>query len=245
MSEMIVGRNPVMEALRSGARQIETILIVKDNEHPRIRQIIDAADRKDIPYQRCPRHHLDKLHPNHQGVIAHISKFRYTALPTLLENVRKKEGPPAILIMLDQIHDPRNLGAIIRTANATNADGVLIPKNNSVDITTAVHKAAAGSTEYIPISKVTNLAQTIEKLKSAGIWVVGTADNAEMSYTSADFTVPLCIVLGNEGEGIRRLVKQKCDYLVHLPMLGKIQSLNVSVATGVLLYEVLRQRAAK
>lgn len=245
MSEMIVGRNPVLEALRSGARQIETILIVKDNEHPRIRQIIGAAEQKGILYQRCPRHHLDKLHTNHQGVIAHISKFRYTALPTLLENVRKKEGTPAILIMLDQIHDPRNLGAIIRTVNATNADGVLIPKNNSVDITAAVHKAAAGSTEYTPISKVTNLAQTIEKLKSAGIWVVGTADNAEMSYTSADFTVPLCIVLGNEGEGIRRLVKQKCDYLVHLPMLGKIQSLNVSVATGVLLYEVLRQRAAK
>lgn len=245
MSEMIAGRNPVMEALRSGARQIETILIVKDNKHPRLRQIINTAERKGILYQRCPRHHLDKLHPNHQGVIAHISAFRYTAFPTLLENVQKKEDSPAALIMLDQIHDPRNLGAIIRTANATDADGVLIPKNNSVDITTAVHKAAAGSTEYTPISKVTNLAQTIEKLKSVGIWVVGTDEDAEMSYTSADFTVPLCIVLGNEGEGIRRLVKQKCDYLVHLPMLGKIQSLNVSVATGVLLYEVLRQRAAK
>lgn len=245
MSEMIVGRNPVMEALRSGARQIETILIVKDNEHPRLRQIIDAAARKDIPYQRYPRHHLDKLHPNHQGVIARIRAFQYTALPTLLEAVRKKEDTPAVLIMLDQIHDPRNLGAIIRTANATDADGVLIPKNNAVDITAAVHKAAAGSTEYTPISKVTNLAQTIEKLKSVGIWVVGTVEDAEMSYTSADFTVPLCFVLGNEGDGIRRLVKQKCDYLVHLPMLGKIQSLNVSVTAGVLLYEVLRQRAAK
>ncbi len=244
MPDMIVGRNPVMEALRSGARQVETILIVKDNEHPRLRQIIDAAARKDIPYQRHPRHYLDKLHPNHQGVIAHISGFRYTALPTLLENVRKKENTPAVLIMLDQIHDPRNLGAIIRTANATDADGVLIPKNNSVDITASVHKAAAGSTEYTPISKVTNLAQTIEKLKGNGIWIVGTDEDAEMSYTSADFTVPLCIVLGNEGDGIRRLVKQKCDYLVHLPMLGKIQTLNVSVTTGVLLYEVLRQRSA-
>ena len=245
MSEMIVGRNPVMEALRSGARRIETILIVKDNEHPRLRQIIDAADRKNIPYQRCSRHHLDKLHPNHQGVIAHISGFRFTALPSLLENVRKKENTPVVLIMLDQIHDPRNLGAIIRTANATNADGVLIPKNNSVDITAAVHKAAAGSTEYTQISKVTNLAQTIEQLKGNGIWVVGTDEDAEMSYTSADFTVPLCIVLGNEGEGIRRLVRQKCDYLVHVPMLGKIQSLNVSVTAGVLLYEVLRQRCPK
>ena len=245
MSEMIVGRNPVMEALRSETRQIEKILIVKDNEHPRLRQIIDGADQKDIPYQRCPRYHLDKLHPNHQGVIAHISGFRYTALPTLLEDIQKNEDTPAILIMLDQIHDPRNLGAIIRTANATNADGVLIPKNNSVDITAAVHKAAAGSTAYTPISKVTNLAQTIEKVKGHGIWVVGTDEDAEMSYTSTDFTVPLCIVLGNEGDGIRRLVKQKCDYLVHLPMLGQIESLNVSVTAGVLLYEVLRQRAAK
>lgn len=245
MSEMIAGRNPVMEALRSGARQIETILIVKDNEHPRIRQIIDTAERKGIPYQRHPRHHLDKLHPNHQGVIAHISGFQYTALTMLLENIHNKQEKPAVLIMLDQIHDPRNLGAVIRTANATNADGVLIPKNNSVDITAAVHKAAAGSTEYTPISKVTNLAQTIEKLKGNGIWIVGTDEDAEISYTAADFTVPLCIVLGNEGDGIRRLVKQKCDYLVHLPMLGKIQSLNVSVTAGVLLYEVLRQRSAK
>ncbi len=245
MSDMIVGRNPVIEALRSGARQIETILIVKDNTHPRLRQIIDAADRSGIPYQRCPRHHLDKLHPNHQGVIAYISEFRYADFSVLLKRVQNKENMPAVLIMLDQIHDPRNLGAIIRTANATDADGVLIPKNNAVDVTAAVHKAAVGSTEYTPISKVTNLAQTIEKLKSFDIWVVGADENAEMSYTDADFTVPLCIVLGNEGEGIRRLVKQKCDYLVHLPILGKIQSLNVSVATGVLLYEVLRQRSAK
>lgn len=245
MSKMIVGRNPVMEALRSSARQIESILVVKDNEHPRLRQIIDAAVQKKISYKRCAKHQLDKLHPNHQGVIAYISGFQYTALPMLLDNIRNREDSSAILIMLDQIQDPRNLGAIIRTVNAINADGVLIPKNNSVDMTAAVHKAAAGSTEYTPISKVTNLAQTIEQLKSAGIWVVGTTENAEMSYTSADFTVPLCLVLGNEGDGIRRLVKQKCDYLVHLPMLGQIQSLNVSVAAGVLLYEVLRQRSTK
>ena len=245
MSEQIVGRNPVMEALRSGARQIEKILIVKDNEHLRLRQIIDAAERNDIPYQRCSRHHLDRLQANHQGVIAYVSKFRYTDLPTLLKKIQNKKDNPAILIMLDQIHDPRNLGAILRTANATDTDGVLIPKNNAVDITAAVHKAAAGSTEYTPITKVTNLAQTIEKLKSVGIWVVGTAEDAELSYTSADFTVPICIVLGNEGSGIRKLVKQKCDYLVHLPMLGQIHSLNVSVTAGVLLYEVLRQRSAK
>lgn len=245
MSDKIVGRNPVIEALRSGARQIEKIWIVQGNEHKRLHEIINAAKRKGIPYQRCPRHQLDRMHPNHQGVIAYISEFQYADLSSLLKNIQNKKDIPVVLIMLDQIHDPRNFGAILRTANATNTDGVLIPKNNSVEITTAVHKAAAGSTEYTPIIKVTNLAQTIEKLKSVGIWVVGTAEDAEMQYTDADFTVPTCIVLGNEGHGIRRLVKQKCDYLVHLPMLGQITSLNVSVTAGVLLYEVLRQRAAK
>ena len=245
MSKQIAGRNPVMEALRSGTRQIEKILIVQGNEHPRLRQIIDAANQRGIPYQRCSKDHLDKLQTNHQGVIASVSEFLYTDLSILLKNIQNKKDGPAILIMLDQIHDPRNLGAILRTANATRTDGVLIPKNNAAEITAAVHKAAAGSTEWTPITKVTNLAQTIEKLKSVGVWAVGAAEDAELSYTSADFTVPLCIVLGNEGKGIRRLVKEKCDYLVHLPMLGQIRSLNVSVAAGVLLYEVLRQRGVK
>lgn len=245
MSEQIVGRNPVMEALRSGARQIEKILIVQGSEHSRLRQIIDTAERKGIPYERCPRHYLDSLQPNHQGVIAYISEFRYTDISTLLKKIEHKEDVPPVLIMLDQIQDPRNLGAILRTANATDTDGVLIPKNNAAEITAAVHKAAAGSIEWTPITKVTNLAHTIEKLKSVGMWVVGTAENAELTYTSADWTVPLCIVLGNEGQGIRRLVREKCDYLVRLPVLGQIRSLNVSVTAGVLLYEVLRQRGAK
>lgn len=245
MSQQIVGRNSVMEALQSGSRQIEKILIIQGSEHPRLRQIIDAAEQKGIPYQRCPKHYLDRLQPNHQGVIAYISGFRYTEMSTLLKKMENNKDVPALLIMLDQVHDPRNLGAILRTANATGTDGVLIPKNNAAEITAAVHKAAAGSTEYTPITKVTNLAQTIEKLKAVGVWVVGTAEDAELPYTSADFTVPLCIVLGNEGKGIRRLVKQKCDYLVHLPMLGQIRSLNVSVTAGVLLYEVLRQRSVK
>lgn len=245
MSEPIVGRNPVIEAIWSGTHQIEKILIVQDNKHPRLREIIQAAKQHKIPYQRCPRHHLDRSHANHQGVIAYVSPFRYTDLSLLLKNIQEKKDVPAIMIMLDQVQDPRNLGAILRTANATNADGVIIPKKNSVQITAAVHKASAGSTAYTPITKVTNLAQTIEKLKSVGVWVVGTDEEAELTYISADFTVPLCIVLGNEGDGIRRLVKQKCDYLVHLPMIGQIGSLNVSVTAGVLLYEVLRQRNAK
>lgn len=249
MSEKIVGRNPVMEALRSGSPQIEKILIAQGNENRRIREIIDAATWKGIPFQRSPRHLMDRLidrqDPNHQGVIAFIREFQYSDLSIILKKIQNRKDVPPVLLMLDQIQDPRNLGAIIRTANAVEADGVIIPKNNAAEITATVHKASAGSTAYTPISKVTNLAQTIEQLKSLGIWIVGTADDAEMRYTSADFTVPLCIVLGNEGDGIRRLVKQKCDYLVHLPMLGQISSLNVSVTAGVLLYELVRQRSTK
>ncbi len=249
MSEKIVGRNPVMEALRSGSPQIEKILIVQGNENRRIREIIDAATWKGIPFQRSPRHLMDRLidrqDPNHQGVIAFIREFQYSDLSIILKRIQNKKDASPVLLMLDQIQDPRNLGAIIRTANAVEADGVIIPKNNAAEITATVHKASAGSTAYTPISKVTNLAQTIEQLKSLGIWVVGTADDAGTCYTSANYTVPLCIVLGNEGSGIRRLVKQKCDYLVHLPMLGQISSLNVSVTAGVLLYEVLRQRGTK
>ena len=245
MSEKIVGKNPVMEALRSGSPQIEKILIAQGNQDKRIREIIDAATWKGIPFQRVPRHLMDQQHPNHQGVIAFIREFQYSDLSIILKKIQNKKDVPPVLLMLDQIQDPRNLGAIIRTANAVETDGVIIPKNNAAEITATVHKAAAGSTAYTPISKVTNLAQTIEQLQSIGIWIVGTADDAETCYTSGDYTVPLCIVLGNEGSGIRRLVKQKCDYLVHLPMLGQISSLNVSVTAGVLLYEMLRQRGAK
>lgn len=249
MSEKIVGRNPVMEAIRSGSPQIEKILIAQGNENSRIREIIDAATWKGIPFQRSPRHFMDRLidrqDPNHQGVIAFIREFQYSDISIILKKIQNRKDDPPVLLMLDQIQDPRNLGAIIRTANAVEADGVIIPKNNAAEITATVHKASAGSTAYTPISKVTNLAQTIEQLKSVGIWIVGTADDADMRYTSADFTVPLCIVLGNEGDGIRRLVKQKCDYLVHLPMLGQISSLNVSVTAGVLLYELVRQRSTK
>lgn len=245
MPDRIVGRNPVMEAILSNTRTIEQIWVAKDNQHPRLQEIIKEAKRKGIPCQRRPRNQLDRYHTNHQGVIADITEFQYTDLSVLLEEIKNKKAVPPIMVMLDQIQDPRNFGAILRTANATETDGVLIPKNSAVNMTPAVHKAAAGSAEYTPIIRVTNLAQTIEKLKAVGVWVVGASDDADQTYTSADFTVPICLVLGNEGQGIRRLVKQKCDYMVHLPMLGEITSLNVSVVAGVLLYETLRQRGVK
>ena len=245
MAEQIVGRNPVIELLRRGTREIENIWIAEGNSHPRVRQIISMAERNGVRYQRCPQRHLNALEPDvpHQGVIATVSRTRYWELPTLLEKVQRRNKTP-VFVMLDSVQDPRNLGAILRTAEATDVDAVLIPKNSAVSVTAAVHKASAGASDYVPISKVTNVARTLETLKAAGVWVVGSAEEAELAYTDADLTVPLCLVLGGESDGIRRLVKQKCDYLVRLPMLGQIASLNVSVAAGVLLYEVLRQREA-
>ncbi len=246
MSEYIVGRNPVIERLERQSQDIERICIAEGNRHARIRQIITMAERTGISIEHCTRRDLDRLSPSvpHQGVVAYVSSSHYSDLSAILAKIQRSEHA-ALLVMLDGVQDPRNLGAVLRTADAANADAVIIPKNRAVGITAAVHKASAGASAYIPIVKVTNLARTIDTLKKAGIWVAGATGDASLLYTDADFNVSLCLVLGSEGEGIRRLVKEKCDYLVHLPMLGKIESLNVSVATGVLLYEVLRQRAAK
>ena len=246
MSEYIVGRNPVIEHLQRGTQTVEKIWIAQGTTHPRIQHIITMAEAASVPIKHCTRRELDRLEPSvpHQGVIALVSPTRYSDLPSILTKIERSEHN-ALLIILDNIQDPRNLGAILRTADAVNADAVIIPKNRAVGITTAVHKASAGASTYVPIIKVTNVAHTVDTLKNRGIWVAGAAENATCLYTNADFRVPLCLVLGSEGKGIRRLVKQKCDYLVHLPMLGKIDSLNVSVAAGVLLYEVIRQRAVK
>jgi 23S rRNA (guanosine2251-2'-O)-methyltransferase len=243
MPNKIVGRNPVLELLRSGNREIERILLVQGRDHPRLRQIIAMAQKKGVSYEHVPRRELDTLEPTvpHQGVIALVSETSYVDVQTLIEKAQAS-GRPALLIMLDGVQDPRNLGAIIRTADAVNADGVIIPKDRAAGLTTAVHKAASGGTEYVPIAQVTNLARTIETFKSAGIWVIGADQDAPTNYTEADFTTPICLVLGNEAEGLRRLVKEKCDLLVCLPMFGHVPTLNVSVAAGVLLYEVVRQR---
>ena len=246
MSKYIVGRNPVIEHLQRGTQVIEKIWIAKGNTHSRIQHIVTMAGKADVPIEHCTRRELNRLEPSvpHQGVIALVSSTRYNDLSSILAKIEHNEHN-ALLIVLDSIQDPRNLGAVLRTAEAVNADAVIIPKNRAVGITAAVHKASAGASTYVPIVKVANIAHTIDTLKDRGIWVAGAAEDAFCLYTDADFSVPLCLVLGSEGKGLRRLVKQKCDYLVHLPMLGKIDSLNVSVAAGVLLYEVIRQRDVK
>jgi len=246
MSEYIVGRNPVIEHLQRGTQAVEKIWIAKGNTHARIRHIVTMAEKAGVPIKHCTRRELDRLEPSvpHQGVIALVSPARYNDLSSILAKI-EHNAHNALLIVLDNVQDPRNLGAILRTAEAVNADAVIIPKNRAVGITAAVHKASAGASTYVPIVKVANIAHTIDTLKDRGIWVAGAAEGASCLYTDADFSVPLCLVLGSEEKGLRRLVKQKCDYLVHLPMLGKIDSLNVSVAAGVLLYEVIRQRDMK
>ena len=244
MSEYIVGRNPVIEYLQHRAHDVKRILVAEGSRDSRVRHIIAKAQQAGISVKRCARRELDRIEPSvpHQGVIALVNLTRYSDLPSILAKIQNSEKK-ALLVMLDSVQDPRNLGAILRTADAANADAVLIPKNRAVGITPAVRKASAGASEHVPVIRVTNIAQTIDLLKKAGIWVVGSAGDASCAYTDTDFKVPLCLVLGSEGEGIRRLVKQKCDYLVHLPMLGHLDSLNVSVAAGILLYEVLRQRS--
>ena len=243
MSTYIVGRNPVIECLQSGTQGIERICIAEGNRHARIRQIVGIAERVGIPIKYCARRELDRLEPSlpHQGVVAVVRSAHYGDLSSILSNIQRREDT-ALLVMLDGVQDPRNFGAILRTAEAANADAVIIPKDRAVGITAAVHKASAGASVHVPIVRVTNLARTLDTLKDTGIWIAGTAGDASSLYTDVDFNVPLCLVFGGEGTGIRRLVKQKCDYLVHLPMLGKIASLNVSVAAGILLYEVVRQR---
>jgi 23S rRNA (guanosine2251-2'-O)-methyltransferase len=246
MPDKIVGRNSVLELLRSGNREVEGILIAQGSNHTRIRQIISMARKQGVRCDFAPRAELGRVEATvpHQGVIAFVSPTRYTDVKTLIKGARNGDRS-ALLIMLDEIQDPRNLGAVIRTADAVEADGVIIPKRKAAGVTTATHKASAGSSAYMPISQVTNLVRTIETLKASGVWVIGSDGDAPMPYTQADFTAPLCLVLGSEAEGLRHLVKEKCDLLVHLPMFGHVPSLNVSVAAGVLLYEVIRQRRNK
>ena len=243
MPDKIVGRNSVLELLRSGNREIEQILIAQGRVDPRIQQVLSIAKKKGIRYDFAQRSELDRIEADvpHQGIIAFVGPKSYMDIKTLIQGAQNSDHP-ALLMMLDGIQDPRNLGAIIRTADAVNADGIIIPKHKAAGVTTAADKTAAGSSEYVPIAQVTNLAQTIDVLKAAGIWVIGADQDAPMRYTQADFNMPICLVLGNEGEGLRRLVKEKCDLLVHLPLYGHVPSLNVSVAAGVLLYEVIRQR---
>ena len=240
----IFGRNPVIEALRSDS-EINKIYLAKGELQGSAKEIVALAKEKGVQIQTVERAKLDQMFTkeNHQGVAASIAEANYVDWQDMLESARKK-GEDPLLIILDELEDPHNLGAILRSADAVGAHGVIIPKRRAVALTAGVAKAAAGAVAYVPVARVSNLAQTIEALKKEGVWVAGAAMGGTEVYKQ-NLTGPLAIVIGSEGKGLGRLVAEKCDFLISLPMQGKINSLNASVATGVILYEVLRQRKYK
>lgn len=237
----IEGRNPVIEAIKGG-RQIEKLMISNSSKEGSIKKIIAMAKEKKIVIQYVDRHKLDEISTSHshQGVIATISDYVYRDIEEVVREV-KERGESPFIIILDEITDPHNLGSIIRTADAVGAHAVVIPKRRSVDITPVVAKASAGAVEYVPVCKVTNIVNTIKMLKEKGLWIAAADMDGEVFYKQ-DLTGSLGVVVGSEGFGISRLVKQNCDFVVSMPMIGNVTSLNASVAGGILLYEVFRQR---
>lgn len=244
MEDIIYGRNPVIEALDSG-HEINKMLILEGSRDKSLQKVIDKAKEKKILIQYTDRKQLDKTADgeNHQGVIAYVSPYHYVTVDELLDIAKLKNEAP-LLIICDEITDPHNLGSLIRTANAVGAHGIIIPKRRSAAINQTVVKTSCGAVEYVSVARVTNITQTIKHLKTQGVWVVGTDMQGEL-YTGANLKGSLAIVIGNEGDGISRLVKESCDFMVTLPMKGEVSSLNASVAGGIILYEVLRQRSLK
>lgn len=244
--DKIFGINPVLEALKAG-RPIQRLLIAEQRKKDRdVLSILRLARDARVEVRMVTRDALDRdvPHASHQGVVALVAARKYVTLDDILR-VPAEKGQVPLYLVLDGVEDPRNLGAILRTAETAGVHGVIIPERRAVGLTEAVAKTAAGAVEYVPVVKVVNIVNTLEELKKAGVWVFGAEAGTDTVYWSADFTRPAALVLGGEDRGVRRLVREKCDYLVSLPQRGKIQSLNVSVAAGVLLYEVMRQRAAR
>lgn len=239
--DVIVGRNPVSEALRS-SRAIDRILISKGNKTGAVVGIIAKAKEKQIPVKEVDSRKLDFLAggENHQGIIACAAVREYSSVEDIFALAEERNEKPFIIV-LDEVEDPHNLGAIIRTAECTGAHGVIIPKRRSATLSYAVGKASAGAVEYVPVARVTNIPSTIDMLKEKGLWVFG-ADMNGTDYTQCNFDGAVALVIGNEGKGIGRLVREKCDQIVSLPMKGKINSLNASVAAGVLMYAVSSKR---
>ena len=237
MKEFIYGRNPVYESLRAKRRQVFQLLVAEGvQEKGRLTEIIKSANEQKIPVERVPRARLDRLSDSHQGVALEVSGYPYVVLDDVLENAQKR-GEPLFVLILDTLQNPQNLGALIRTAEAVSVHGVIIPAHRAAEITPAVVSASAGATEHMLVAQ-TNLAQAIAILKEAGAWVVGLDEGGDPVGTTSwsSLQCALAIVVGNEGEGIRPLVRQSCDFLLRLPMRGQIESLNAAVAGSVALY---------
>jgi len=241
MSDKIIGRNPVLEAIKSG-RDIDKIFIKKGKPEGSLVPLIRKARDKGIVISEVDKQKLDELAPdvNHQGVVAFVSEVEYKTIDDIIKTAEERGESPFVIIC-DRITDPHNIGAIIRTADCVGAHGVIVPKRNSAPINEVVAKTSAGAVEYVNICRVTNLASAIDTLKEKGFWITG-ADMDGSSMYDIDLKGSIGIVIGNEGEGISRLVREKCDFISSIPMHGNVSSLNASVAAGVLMYEALRQR---
>ena len=244
MSEQIEGRNAVLEAFRSG-KCVDKLFILDGCQDGPVRTIAREARKTDTIINYVSKERLDQLSETHahQGVIAQVAAYDYSTVDEILARAEEK-GEAPFLTILDNVEDPHNLGAIIRTANLAGAHGVIIPKRRAVGLTSTVAKTSAGAINYTPVAKVTNIVRTIEELKEKGIWFVCADMGGETMY-DLDLTGPMGLVIGNEGEGVSRLVREACDFTASIPMKGDIDSLNASVAAGVLAYEIVRQRLAK
>jgi len=238
---LIYGINPVSEAIKARGRALEWVGVTKERHDLRLQWIIDDCRRLGVAVRFFTRPEMDRMVGNngHQGVVAVTSAKHYSDLDDLLA---AKRGEHSLIVVLDGVEDPHNLGAILRTADAAGVDGVVIPERRAAGVTGAVAKVSAGASEHLPIAKVTNISRTLEELKSKNLWTVGLDERGTQSYDSVDYKMDCVIVLGAEGKGLHDLVRKRCDFVVSIPMLGNVPSLNVSVAAGVVLYEVVRQR---
>lgn len=238
---VIEGRNAVIEAFRAG-KTVDKLFVLEHCKEGSMNTVLREAKKHDMIINYVKKERLDQMSETgkHQGVIAYIAAFEYATVDDILKKAEDKGEPPFVVI-LDDIEDPHNLGAIIRTANLAGAHGVIIPKHRAAGLTATAVKASAGAVSYTPVAKVTNISKTIEELKDKGLWFV-CADMGGTTMYDLDLKGPIGLVVGNEGKGVSRLVKEKCDFIASIPMFGDIDSLNASVATGVLAYEIVRQR---
>jgi 23S rRNA (guanosine2251-2'-O)-methyltransferase len=242
MSEdYIMGKNPIIEALKA-ERDIHKILIAEGSLRGQMLQITQMAKEAHVLVQFVPKKKLDgMIEGNHQGVLAQVAAYQYAELDDLFALAAKKNEDPFFLL-LDEIEDPHNLGSIMRTADAAGAHGIIIPKRRAVGLTATVAKLSTGAIEHIPVVRVTNMSRTIDELKEKGVWIAGTDAKGKEDYRQFDGSLPLGLVIGSEGKGMGRLIRDKCDFLVRLPMAGHVTSLNASVAAALLMYEVYRKR---
>lgn len=239
----LFGRNPVLEALRAAGRSVEEVAILSESRGPALQELLTLARSRQVKVSYRTRDQLTAMAgtTHHQGVVARVAEAAYASLDDLLR-VPGERGEPAFFLALDRIQDPRNLGAVLRSAEATGVHGVILPKHQAAGLTPGAAKAAMGALEHIPVARETNIVQALEILKKESIWLMGAAQQGGRDPWAVDLTGPVCLVLGGEGEGLRPLVTRTCDMLLTLPMRGKIGSLNVSAAATALCYEVVRQR---